>query len=557
MPENAIDHPVSRYALDVIEGERIAGPLVRMACERHLLDLEEGAARGLVFDVAAANRVIRFARLLTHVKGDLGGKPIDLEPWQVFHVGSVYGWRNAATGLRRFRTSYAQVAKKNGKTTGTAVPLCYSMLFDNEAGPEGYCVATSRDQAGILFKALKEMIRASPSLSQLMSVWQSSITAAATNATIKALSRESGTADGINPHFTALDELHRWADRDLFDIVTKSSAARSQPVTWAITTAGDNMASICGEMRTYGEKVLRGDVADDRFFAYIAEPPEDCDPGDPLAWAMANPNLGVSVTEETIADFYKSATAIQGQMPGFRRFHLNLFTEGAQTWIARDVWDGAGQAQPFDVEQLFGRPAWAAFDLSRTTDLTSVALAVPVDRLLYLVSYSFIAEGPKGFLARAQQDNRDYIAWRDAGWLEVHRGGQIDEDAVIRRLRWIKEKFDLQECAYDPWNSRYVAAQLDKMRFPLFEHRQGLASMSAPTKRFETAVMEGRLRHGGNPVLAWAVGNVMLDQDASENVKPSKKRSAGRIDPAVAAIMAVGRAEYGREKRKAKEVLIV
>ena len=154
-------------------------------------------------------------------------------------------------------------------------------------------------------------------------------------------------------------------------------------------------------------------------------------------------------------------------------------------------------------------------------------------------------------------ENRDYVAWRDDGWLEVHRGGVIDEDQVIERMKWLRERFDLQEVAYDRWGMKHVASELDKLRFPLLEFGQGYASMSPATKRFERAVIQNRLRHGGNPLLAWAVGNVVLDQDAAENVKPNKKKATGRIDPAVAAIMAVGRAEVGEEKRKARDVVVV
>jgi len=552
-----IDHPVSRYALDVIEGGRAAGPLVRLACERHLMDLETGADRGLVFDTRAADMVIRFAKLLRHTTGPMAGAELALQPWQVFRHGSIFGWKHAETGLRRFRSSYHQVAKKNGKTTDTAVPMLFTQLFDGEGAPQGYCAATTRDQAGLLFNEIKRMIRGSAALSALLQVFKTQIQSPRTNGFIASLSRDGNSADGINPHFAARDEVHRWTDRELADVVTNSMLARSQPIDWAITTAGADRASLCGEIRGYAERVLRGDVHDDAFFGFVAEPPEEADPSDPATWAMANPNLGVAFTESDFRRIHDEAQAIRGKMPNFRRLHLNLWTEGAQSWIGRDVWDQGLASAPFDPRALYGRKAWVGLDLSRTTDLTSIVVAVPVDGVIYLIAYGFIAEGPKGFVARAQSEMRDYVAWRDDGWLEVHRGGVIDEDQVIERMKWLRERFDLQEVAYDRWGMKHVAAELDKLRFPLLEFGQGYASMSPATKRFERAVIQTRLRHGGNPLLAWAVGNVVLDQDAAENVKPNKKKATGRIDPAVAAIMAVGRAEVGEEKRKAREVLIL
>jgi phage terminase large subunit-like protein len=531
--------------------------MVRMACERHLLDLETGADRGLYFDCEAASRIIRWAGMLQHTTGPMGGKPLVLEPWQEFRHGSVFGWKHRDTGLRRFRSTYHQVGKKNGKTTDTGVPMLFTQLFDGEAAPQGYCAATTKDQAGLLFKEMKRMIKRSPFLGQFMKVWRTSIETPRTDGSIACLSRDGDSSDGINPSFLARDEMHRWTDRELADTIVESMIARDQPIDWVITTAGQDRNSLCGEIRGYAESVLRGKVTDDSFFGYVAEPAPDCDPSDPVAWAMGNPNLGVSKKVEAMQSTLRSALAIAGKMPNFRRFHLNLWTEGAQTWIAPDVWDKGTASAPFDPAMLYGRKAWVGLDLSNKVDTTAIVVAVPVDGLIYLITYTFLPEGPKGFIQRAQTEKREYVGWRDQGWLEVHKGGTIDEDQIADRLEWIRKHFDLQEVAYDPWGMKYLADKLDKRRFPMVEHRQGYASMSNPMKRFEERVAQNKIRHGGNPVLGWQVGNVHRDEDAAENVKPNKKKSTGRIDAAVAAIMALGRAEVGEEKRKAREVIVV
>lgn len=551
------DHGVSRYAAGVVDGTIVAGDLVRMACERHLMDLETGRDRGLYFDPQAASMICNFANMLQHTAGPKAGDPLTLEPWQVFRHGSVFGWKREDTGQRRFVDTYHQVGKKNGKTTDTAVPLLFTQLFDGESAPEAYCAATTRDQAGLLFKGLKRIIKKSPVLSQLLQVQTHEITMPRNDGLIKAVSRDGNSSDGINPSFLARDEMHRWSDRELAETLTESMIARAQPIDWVITTAGHDRGSLCGELRTYAESVLRGDVADDRFFGYVAEPPADCDPLDPIAWAKGNPNLGISKPVDRLQAAADKALAIAGQMPNFRRFHLNLWTEGAESWIARDVWDHGLMAAPFDPAMLYGRKAWVGLDLSNKVDTTAIVIAVPVDGLVYLICYTFLPAGPKGFIARAQTEKREFVGWRDAGWLEVHHGGTIDEQEIENRLDWIRAKFDVQEVAYDPWGMKYMAEKLDKKRFPMLEHRQGFASMSNPMKRFEEKVAQGRIRHGGNPVLAWQVGNVHRDEDAAENVKPNKKKSTGRIDAAVAAIMALGRAEANEKKAKAMEAASV
>ena len=552
-----IDHPVSRYALDVLSGKVVAGELVRLACQRHLSDLETGATRGLYFDCQAASMITRLSRTLQHTAGPMAGKPLELEPWQVFRHGSIYGWKKEG-GLRRFRDTYHQVGKKNGKTTDLAPPMVHALAFDGEGSPEAYCAATTREQAGILFKGLKRMIRRSPVHSQIFQSWTSSITCARTDGLIKCLSRDGDSSDGINPSFLARDEMHRWTDRELAETLTESMIARAQPIDWVITTAGHDRGSLCGELRGYAESVLRGDVPDDAFFGYVAEPPQDADPMDPIAWAMGNPNLGISKPLERMQAAAEKAMNIAGLMPNFRRFHLNLWTEGAEAWIGRDQWDGGDMSKRFDPATLYGRKAWVALDLSNKIDTTAIVVAVPVDGLIYLISYCFLPVGEKGFIARAQAEKREYIGWRDQGWLEVHHGGAIDEAQIVQRLKWLMAKFDVQEIAYDPWGMKYLATDLTAEGLPMLEHRQGFASMSNPMKRFEEEVSRGRLRHGGNPVLAWQVGNVHRDEDKAENIAPNKKRSEGRIDMAVAAIMAVGRAvaNESAKKRSAREVII-
>lgn len=550
------DHPVTAYARDVVEGRTLAGELVTMACARHLSDLETGSDRGIWFDPEGADRILNFAKILRHTEGALAGQAFELQPWQVFRMGSVFGWKRA-DGLRRFRNTYHQVGKKNGKTTDTAVPMLFSQLLDGEAAPQAYCAATTRDQAGLLFRGIKRMIKHSPVLSRGMDVYRTQIENPHTDGLIACLSRDGNSSDGINPHFLARDEMHRWTDRELAETITESMIARSQPIDWVITTAGHDRASLCGELRDYAESVLRGDVQDDRFFAYVAEPPVDCDPIDPRSWAMGNPNLDVSKPRAEIEAAAKLAQIIAAKMPNFRRFHLNLWTEGAETWIARDVWDQGAAAAPQDITAFKGRRAWVGLDLSNKVDTTALVVAIPEGEQIHVFAYTFLPEGPRGFIHRAQTEKREYVGWQQAGWLEICKGGSVDEEEIRARLHWLRRHLDIQEVAFDPWGMKYLAERLEKDGFPMVEHRQGFASMSNPMKRVEELVAQNRIRHGGNPVLAWQVGNVHRDEDASENVKPNKKKSTGRIDAAVAMIMAVGRAVAGKGKTKHREIEVI
>ncbi|MEM7505556.1 MAG: terminase TerL endonuclease subunit [Pseudomonadota bacterium] len=556
---NPIDHAVSRYALSVVEGREVAGDLVRLACQRHLDDLEEGADRGLFFDCNAADRVINFASFLRHTTGPAAGHPIALEPWQIFRHGSIFGWKKEG-GLRRFRQAYQQVAKKNGKTTDTAPPALYALTLDGEAAPQVYASATTRDQAGLLFKEVKRMIKRSPIAVQLVRSFQHQVICPNNDGEFKTLSRDSDSADGFNPHFVVKDEVHRWTDRELGEVISNSMIARAQPIDWMITTAGADINSYCGDFRIYSERLLTGEIMDDEFFAYVAEPPKGCDPGDPEVWKMANPNLGIAIQQERLERLYAKANVITAEMPNFFRLHLNQWTSGSNSWIDPVHW--MSLRKDFDWRNYAGNRAWAAIDLSNTVDMAALWFAIESGREILLFGFPFLPAGPSGFLARAKEEKKEYIAWRDEGWLEVHGGdsaaagqGAINQRRIVDKVLEVAEVLDLQELAFDRWGMTEMIGMLEAEGIEIVSHGQGFAGMSAPMKSFEARVQNLSVAHDGNPVLAMAIGNTHRDTDPAEQIKPNKLKSRGRIDPAVAAIMALGRAVVGMGEAQNDEEL--
>lgn len=544
----AMRHPVTQYAEAVLDEKIDAGRLVRLACQRHLDDLKDGADRGLYFDPDKASKPIRFARLLRHVKGPLAGSPLELAGWQAFSLGSAWGWTYAATGLRRFRRGYSQVAKKNGKTTLAAVPALLGLTFDGEGGPEIYSVAASRDQAGLLFKSAKAMVRSSP-LASLIKINKFDMVCDATAGEMRPLSRDANTADGVNPSIAIADEIHRWASGEIGEIIKDSMIARAQPLYWQITTAGRSRASYCGEQRDYAEDVLTGKVEDEEFFAYVSEPDRGEDGAlaldDPRAWRQANPSLGIAFGEGAIEKKLRQALAIPSQMPAFKRLHLNTWTESLDTWISDEVW--MRNFVEFDFEKLRGRKAWGGLDLSATTDTTAFVIAVPIEGRVYLWRWSWIPGG--NLLRNSQRDKVDYQDWADRDLIFGTPGDSVEYGPVAELILGLRDKLEFVSIAFDPALSRALLELEGVDKLPLVEHRQGFLSMSPAMKAFEMAAYKGQLAHNGDPVLRWMIGNVAPETDAVENIKPSKKKSTGRIDAAVAAIMAAGLA-IGGDRRK-------
>jgi phage terminase large subunit-like protein len=345
--------PVTSYARAVTEGQILTNRLVRLACERHLDDLGSAGTRGLRFEPQAARHAIEFFAFLRHSKGEWAGKTFELAPWQTFMVGCLFGWKRS-DGLRRFRTAYCAVPRKNGKSTLSAGIGLYLLVADGEQGAEIYSAATSRDQARIVFEEAKRMVGSSPALKRRVGILINNLNVATSASRFMPLSSDASTRDGLNVHGAIIDELHAHRTRHVVDVLETATGARRQPLLFEITTAGYDRHSICYEHHEYAIKVLEGVLHDDSWFALIAAADEHDDWTDPEAWRKANPNFGLSVKEDDLARKAEKAIALPGAQNAFRRMHLNEWTEQAERWIDLPAWDACSMAAVISTIYVVG-----------------------------------------------------------------------------------------------------------------------------------------------------------------------------------------------------------
>lgn len=538
------------YAEAVVTGEIVTGNLVRQACERHLRDLAEGATRGLWWDQDAADRAIDFFGHLRQSKGRWADKPLELQPWQAFCIGSTFGWQRWSEPyerwIRRFKYSLVEIARKNGKTTiGAGVGL-YLLDFDNEPGAEVYAAATKRDQAKICWTEAASMVKKTPSLARRIKDVPSraNLHVIETASKFEALGADSDTTDGLNPHGAIIDELHAHRDRKLVDVLETALGAREQPLFFYITTAGVAGESIYKEIHDYAVRVVEGLVEDDQWFGYIATLDPDDDWTDPGNYIKANPGLGVTVQLEELIQERDHAMEVPGRQNAFRRLRLNCQTEQVSRWLDVATWD-AGSA-PRALESLRGRSCYAGLDLASTTDIAALSLLFPdEDGGFYTTQLFWVPED--GMWKRADKDRVPYPLWRNQGWLEATPGNITDYDVIRERIKQLADDlgFTIRELAYDRWNATQLITQLGGDGLTVVPIGQGYASLTAPSKELEKLLLGGLLRHDGNPVMKWMVGNVAVEQDPAGNLKPSKAKSTERIDGVVALIMALARAMVG------------
>lgn len=503
---------------------------------------EKAVLKGCFFDVQAGERVCMFfEKFLRHSKGQWAGQPFKPLLWQREDIlFPLFGWKQR-NGFRRFRVAYIEVPKKNGKSTLCAGIGLYLLTKDDEPGAEVYSAAADIDQASIVYKEAETMAKSSPALAKRLKILPSrkNILYPAMNSFYRVISADAYTKEGYNIHGLLFDELHAQKTRALWDTLRYGGSARRQSLLVSITTAGYDRQSICWEQHEYAEKVLKGVIEDENFFAYIRAAGKEDDWTDPDVWRKANPSMGVTIDETTFAAECREAKASPRKQNAFKRYRLNIWTSAETQFLDSDAWKKCKGDQ--DLEAMARRRCWAGVDLSSTTDLSACALVFEPDPYGFIDVLVWTWVPGENIDKRARDDGVPYDLWRDQGWLEATEGNVIDHDFIRMKIRdEIKAEFPLlQWVEYDSWNATKWAIDLEGDGVPVKECRQGFKTMSPPTKELEKLVLGGKLRHNGNPVLGWCIDNVMAVSDPAENIKPDKSKSKERIDAAVALIMAL------------------
>lgn len=496
------------------------------------------------FDEVAAQKAIDFFHeCLTHIEGAVACEPFILQPWQQAIVGNLFGWKRP-DGTRRYRESLVYVPRKNGKTPLMAGIASYVMLCDGESGAQCYCAAADTDQATYLFRHMRGMIEAEPLLDEQCRVYnatRSIVRLADKQTSMKVLSADGDTKHGGNSHLVIVDELHMQPNRELVDTLQTSfaSANRKQPLLLFITTADFDRESICNEKHDYASKVRDGILSDPAFLPVIYEASIEDDYTDPAVWRKANPNLGVSVSEEYLVRECKRAQESPAYLNTFLRLHLNVKTTNDVAWVDMAKWDQCG-VMPVDLDSLAGRECYGGLDLSTTTDISALVLIFP-DEGGYIVAPWFWIPGDAA-RKREHRDRVPYQTWIRQGLIDGTSDGVVDYDLLRVKIVELSERFNIKAIGVDRWNAMQLTTQLmgDGVNMELFG--QGYASMSSPTKELEKLIKSVKLSHGGNAVLRWMASNLTVETDAAGNVKPSKKKSTEKIDGMVALVMALGMA---------------
>lgn len=572
-----------QYCHDVRSGVRTAGQLEKLAVKRFINDLNRsGSPLGSVddetekllkslkigakppdinfsfkFDIERAQHACFFIETCPHVEGELARLKRDgtrhllvMSPWQIFVTVNIFGWVDYE-GLRRFTYVYLEVAKKNGKTTWLAAVGLYMGFIDGEPGSNVYAAATTRDQANILFGAAKTMVEYSPKMRERFGITKQeySIFQTTTNSSFKALSQDrDGSKDGFNVHCGLIDELHAHKDSGMYDIVSNGIASRAQPLLFAITTAGKDTTSVCYRERKIVVAILKGEASHERYFGMIFCLDKGDDWKDPKTWPKANPNYGISVKPEYLQGMADKCKISPSNEAIFRQKHLNEWVGAVDGWLAESVVTNCEVEVSY--KEFKGVIGFGGYDLASRLDLASWAEMRPRFEdgkiVWYVFAHSYInervIESTEAINGEMRPD--DYPVWRDDGWLIETPGASTDFNRIKEDILNHHLEYPFYEVGHDPYHAEQVTADLLDEGLSVIEVPQKTEFLNPAMRWIEVLFAEDRIRFCGDPVFKWCILNVVVKEDAKENIFPRKISRAKKIDAAVGMIIAASRAMY-------------
>ena len=527
-----------QYAHDVIDGKINVCRNVRSSCQR-FLNQYANTEWDWIFDPRFPAHVLDVASHMKHTKGPDAGKPIVLDPFQIFFICAVYGFRKKTDVSKRMVTDVIlYIPRKAGKSTLTAIIALYELKF-GEVGAEVFTLATNREQATIVFDAAKGFIENLPPEAQSwFEVSKYEIkNSGDSQSMFKALSRDTKkTGDGKNPSCVIVDEAAQIVDRNSIEVLHSGMVARQNPLRIYITTASFTKDTKFYEDMSMFESMLNGEATDNpRWFGLLyGLDPED-DWKDPKTWAKANPMHGISVFEDAIAQRCEEAKHKPAALNEFLCKTLNIFVSANSAWIDRNYWDESADVLPAqDPEAVF-----IGFDLAATRDLNAVCTLKRYQENEYFAEFQFFL--PEAALELIPKHYLDIFEVAiQSGILKLTEGNVMDDREISEFIKNQCEKYDVKEVGYDAYNAASMVARLHDAGIPVKKVGQGMAVLNNPSKYVEKLIMNHQIKHDGNPFVGWQLGNCEVYEDVNGNIKVRKNESdkSAKVDGIIAMIIA-------------------
>lgn len=520
---------IEKYYNQIESGKAVVSEKVRRTY-KHLMDkLVRDGDSAYVYDDRKAQYVIDFIQTFCkHSKGKWGGKPVVLELWQKALISALFGFVDKYTGLREYRQLILIIGRKNGKSTLASCIGLYLLVADGEAGPEIYSAATKKDQAKIIWKEARSMIKKSPALAKRLALRVAEIRCGFNEGTFEPLGSDSDKLDGLNVHGVLIDELHALKDKNLYDVLVDGMTAREQPLCVITTTAGTVRDNIFDLKYDECERIIKGyddpeGYVDETVLPIVYELDKKEEWVYPDCWAKANPGLGSIKNREILAQKVYQAQHDALRVKNLLCKDFNIRETSGQAFFS---FAQLNNEATYDLKSLRPKYGIGGFDLSETTDLTCATMLFCVrdDPNIYVKQMYWI---PEELLdKRVREDQVPYDIWKQKGWLRTSPGVRNDHRLI---LNWFVDEMEqddiyLFKCGYDRWSAQYLVQSMEE-RFGediMVPVAQGKQTLSGPMKNLAADMTAGRIIYNNNPILKWCMANVAVDVDRNDNIQPCK-----------------------------------
>lgn len=526
-----------RYATDCVNGDILCCEHVKLTCQRFLNDLKR---EEFEFRQDKVEECFRFFSCLKHFKGASAGKPFVLEQWQKFILANLLGFYRKDTGSRRFRFSYIEVPRKNGKTALIS-GLAMRMLLD-EQGAEVILAAPSFKQAQIAYEFCQNFSKNLDPNMKSFKTYRDNIKLPETNGKLFCVASDANRLDGFNPSFAIIDEFHQHPDSKVLNALIQGMNNRPSAMACIITTAGVDLTVPCYEMHQSSIEILKGLKKDDSFFTiiYTLDPNDDWE--NPDCWKKAVPNLGITVYEHALQNLVDRALTNPSEESHTKTKNFNLWQNVSEVWIADHYLYDCSQNLSFD--DFKGCECFMGIDLASVSDLTACSYLMIKEEKLYLKTEYYLPSET----IRTSPNREKYKEWVKLGYLKMTPGNVTDYDIILNDILERNRILRIQKIGFDKYNATQfqINAEANGLQGKMEPFSQTLFNFNRPTKEFERRMLSKTVTIDNNPINRWCINNSVLKYDLNNNCKPikgnnsSKSMKDNKIDGTIAMIQALG-----------------
>lgn len=525
-----------QYAKDVVSGKILACQWVKLACKRFLDDIN---SQDYYFDEKKYNTLTTFTGVMKHYSSGAAGKPFILEPWEDFIICNIFCLYRVDTRRRKYKTAHISVSRKNGKTTLAAALGLFSLIADGEPASSVIMAANSREQAHIDFDAASAFARQLDPRKKSLKVLRNEIVFQKNNASLKVISADASTGDGLNPSMVILDELHEAVDSKLFDVLRSGQGFREQPLMLSITTAGFRIGGFCNQYEDYCKEILMGQKVDETLFALLYTLDDGDDWTDESNFIKSNPNLGITVKRDWLSEQVNQAKNSPTLEVGVKTKNLNVWCSSSTTWIPEQyIRKSLIDVDLTEFKNKNNYLVYLGFDLAAISDLTAVSIMFvdPDTEEYFFKTWYYL---PKSALD-GKYNSELYKMWSSKGFLTLTDSETTDYNYIQNQIVYLYETFDVQGVFFDSWNAQMLVNNLTNLGLPMTAYSQSIGNFNKPTKEMERLVLSDKVRFDNNPITRFCFDNVELKVDLNGNSKPVGDHQSRKIDGVISMLNALG-----------------